>query len=318
MLGYIARRLASLIAVLLASSVLVFALLHLAPGDPATVLLGGRPATAQALKSIRDKYQLDKPLPVQYAAWVGRVVRGDLGESVAGRDTVAHVLGPRLGTTLLLTLYAMTLMVVIGIPIGILSGVYRSGFLDFAATFGSLAFASIPAYVMGLVLLVVFGVELSWFPTLGGGEGGIADRLYHLTLPAIALAFASMALVSRVTRSAVIGELASEHVEAARIRGFSERRVVLKHAVRGALIPVLTVSGVVFGYLLAGAILVEYTFGINGIGSLLVSSVQSKDFTVVQAIALIVTAEFLILSLVVDLLYGVVDPRVKLATGSER
>jgi peptide/nickel transport system permease protein len=313
MLGYVARRVASLVAVLLASTVLVFVLLHLAPGDPATVLLGGRPATAAELQSIRDKYDLEKPLPVQYAAWLGRVGHGDLGESVAARDTVAHVVGPRLGTTLLLTLYAMILILVIGIPLGIASGVFRSGFFDLASTFGSLAFASVPAYVMGLVLLVLFGVELHWFPTLGGGEGGLGDRLYHLTLPAISLALSSMALVSRVTRSAVVAELASEHVDAARIRGFSERRVVVKHALRGALIPVLTVSGVVFGYLLAGAILVEYTFGISGIGSLLVSAVQGKDFAVVQAIALIVTAEFLVLSLVVDLLYGVVDPRVKLA-----
>jgi peptide/nickel transport system permease protein len=163
----------------------------------------------------------------------------------------------------------------------------------------------------------VFGVELAWFPTLGGGDPTVSSRLSHLTLPAISLALASLALISRVTRSAMISELASEHVAAARIRGFRERRVVLKHAVRGALIPVLTVSGVVFGYLLSGAILVEYTFGINGIGSLLVTSVQSKDFAVVQAIALILTAEFLLLSFVVDLVYGVIDPRVKLVTEGE-
>jgi peptide/nickel transport system permease protein len=313
MLRYAVRRLLALLAVLLASTVLVFVLLHLAPGDPATTLLGGRPATPGALHSLTERYGLDRPLYVQYGKWLGNLAHGDLGESVIGRDSVAHVVAPRMGTTLLLTVYAMAIMLVLGLLIGILSAVFRSGPVDVASTVGALGFASVPAYVTGVVLVVVFGVELAWFPTLGAGDPTVGSRLSHLTLPAISLALASLALVSRVTRSAMIAELASEHVAAARIRGFRERRIVLKHAVRGALVPVLTVSGVVFGYLLSGAILVEYTFGINGIGSLLVSSVQSKDFAVVQAIALILTAEFLLLSFVVDLIYGVIDPRVKVA-----
>jgi peptide/nickel transport system permease protein len=243
------------------------------------------------------------------------VLHGDFGQSVLGHDTVAHVVLPRLGNTLLLTLFATILMLAIGIPLGIVSGVFRNGIVDNASTFGALTFASVPAYVMGLVLIVIFGVELAWFPTLGSGEGqGFGEHLYHLTLPSIALAFSCLALISRITRSAMISELASEYVDAARLRGFSERRVVLKHAVRGALVPVVTVTGALFGYLLAGAILVEYTFGINGVGSLLVTSVQGNDYAVVQAIALLVTAEFLIISFVVDLLYGVIDPRVRLTS----
>jgi peptide/nickel transport system permease protein len=319
MLAYVLKRVAVQLLVLLASSVVIFGMLRLAPGDEATVLLGGHPGTPAQLASIRAKYDLNKPLPVQYLKWLSRAVQGDLGDSVSARDTVAHVLSPRLETTLLLTVYASIIMIILGVGLGMLSAVFRNGFVDLASTAGALTFAAVPAYVAGLVLILVFGVQLHWFPTLGGGEGGsFATRLDHLTLPAIALALSAMALISRVTRSAMITALDSEHVEGARIRGFTERRVVFKHALRSALVPVVTISGVQCGYLLAGAILVEYTFGLNGIGSLLVQSVQNKDFAVVQAVALLITVAFLMISLVVDLLYCVIDPRVRLARGGDR
>jgi len=301
-----------MLVVLFAASIIVFLFLHLAPGDPATILLAGRPTTEEALTAVRAKYALDQPLPVQYLTWIGNVLRGDLGESIKGRDEVLNVLRPRLVTTLALTAYAAVLMLLIGIPLGIVSAVRRGGAVDATASFGALIVASIPPYVSGVVLIAIFAVALGWFPALGLGSG-VADTFYHLTLPAIALALSAIAMVSRVTRVSMIGALATEYVETARIRGFSSRRIVLKHALRSALIPVVTVSGVVVGYLLSGAILVEYTFRLNGIGSLLVSSVQGLDYAVVQAIALIITAEFLVISLVVDILYAVIDPRVRFA-----
>jgi peptide/nickel transport system permease protein len=314
MLRYAANRAVAQVLVLLASTVVVFLMLHLAPGDPATVLLGGRPASAATIENLREKYHLGDPLYVQYGTWLSHAVRGDFGTSVSGHDSVMAVVGPRLATTLMLTTYAALLMILIGVPLGILSGVFRNGAVDVGVTFGALTFTAIPAYVMGLVLMLVFGVELGWLPTLGGGDGGgFSGRLEHLTLPAIALALSALAMVSRVTRSSMITALRSEHVEGARIRGLSERRVVLKHALRSGLVPVVTIAGVQTGYLLAGAVLVESTFGINGIGRLLVSSVQGKDFAVVQAIALIITAAFLLINLLVDLLYGVIDPRVRIA-----
>jgi peptide/nickel transport system permease protein len=316
MLVYIGRRAASMFVVLFAASIVVFLFLHLAPGDPAQILLAGRPTTEEALAAVRAKYALDQPLPVQYISWIGNVLQGDLGESIKGRDEVIDVLRPRLTTTLALTAYAALLMLVIGIPLGIVSAVRRSGVVDVTASLGALIAASIPPYVSGVVLIAIFAVALGWFPALGSGSGG-TDTFYHLTLPAIALALSAIAMVSRVTRISMIDALATEYVETARIRGFSSRRVILKHAFRSALIPVVTVSGVVVGYLLSGAILVEYTFGLNGIGSLLVSSVQGLDYAVVQAIALIITAEFLLISLVVDILYAVIDPRVRL-TGAGR
>jgi peptide/nickel transport system permease protein len=202
---------------------------------------------------------------------------------------------------------------VIGVPLGIISAVFRSGPSDFLASVGTLTFTAIPTYVTGVVMAVVFGVELAWFPPLGGGgTGSFLTRLDHLTLPAVALGLSSLALASRITRSAVIGELEKPHVTGARARGFSGPRVVAKHAVRGAMVPVVTIVGAQIGYLLGGAVVIEYAFGLNGLGTLLVSSVQGKDYAVVQAIALFITAEFLLISLVVDLLYGVIDPRVRL------
>ena len=313
MLRYVATRVAMQIAVLIASTLIIFFLLHLAPGDPATLLNGGHPPSPATLKYFNRLYGFDRPLPEQYLIWLRHVVQGNLGTSVATRTSVASVLLPRIGLTLFLTIYAVAIMVVIGVPLGIVSAVFRSGPSDFLASVGTLTFTAIPTYVTGVVMAVFFGVVLQWFPALGGGDtGSFLTRLDHLTLPAVALGLSSMALASRITRSAVIGELDKPHVTGARARGFSAPRVVAKHAVRGAMVPVVTIVGAQVGYLLGGAVVIEYAFGLNGLGTLLVSSVQGKDYAVVQAIALFITAEFLLISLLVDLLYGVIDPRVRL------
>ena len=313
MLRYVATRVAMQIAVLIASTIIIFFLLHLAPGDPATLLNGGHPPSPATLKYFNRLYGFDRPLPEQYLIWLRHVVQGNLGTSVATRTSVASVLLPRIGLTLFLTIYAVAIMVVIGVPLGIVSAVFRSGPSDFLARVGTVTFTAIPTYVTGVVMAVFFGVVLQWFPALGGGDtGSFLTRLDHLTLPAVALGLSSMALASRITRSAVIGELDKPHVTGARARGFSAPRVVAKHAVRGAMVPVVTIVGAQVGYLLGGAVVIEYAFGLNGLGTLLVSSVQGKDYAVVQAIALFITAEFLLISLLVDLLYGVIDPRVRL------
>jgi peptide/nickel transport system permease protein len=300
-----------MIFVMLASSAIVFSFLHLAPGDPAQILLAGRPVNAQVLDAVRKKYALDRPVVVQYATWMSNILHGDLGNSVKQRDTVLRVLGSRLGITLTLTAYGALITLVMGIPLGILSAVYRNGAMDVSSSVLTLVAASIPPYVSAVVLIVLFAVTLGWFPALGAGVGGL-DRLRHLTLPAVALALSAIAIIGRVTRVSMIETLAAEYVETARIRGFSGPRVVLKHALRSALIPVVTVSGVVIGYLLSGTVLVEYAFGLNGLGSLLVGSVQGLDYAVVQALALLFTLEFLLINLVVDLLYAWIDPRIRL------
>jgi peptide/nickel transport system permease protein len=300
-------------AVLIASTLIIFFLLHLAPGNPATLLNGGHPPSPATLKYFNGLYGFNRPLPVQYLIWLRHLLEGNFGVSVATRTSVASVIAPRIGLTLFLTVFAVAIMVVIGVPLGIVSAVFRSGPTDFLASVGTLTFTAIPTYVTGVVMAVVFGVELQWFPALGGGDtGSFFTRLDHLTLPAVALGLSSLALASRITRSAVIGELEKPHITGARARGFSGGRVVAKHAVRGSLVPVVTIVGAQIGYLLGGAVVIEYAFGLNGLGTLLVSSVQGKDYAVVQAIALFITAEFLLISLVVDLLYGVIDPRVRL------
>jgi peptide/nickel transport system permease protein len=309
--AYIARRVATQLLVLLASSVVVFGFLHLAPGGPAKLLLAGRPVTQSTIDDLNRRYGLDRSLPAQYVTWLGNIAHGDLGESIRERTPVADAVIPRFKTTLELTAYAVVLMLLVGIPLGVLSAVHRSGPVDVGATLGTLGAASIPPYVSGVVLIVLFAVKNPWFPSIGCGHGFVGT-IDHLTLPAIALALSALALISRVTRAAMIEALASEAVETARVRGFSSRRVIFKHALRAALLPVVTMTGIVIGYLLSGAILVEYVFSINGLGLLLVRSVQSLDYAVVQAIALIITAEFLLINLFVDLLYGVIDPRVRL------
>lgn len=308
---YIAKRLLGAIPLLIATSFIVFSFLHIAPGSPEQVLLAGKNVNLETLQAIRDRYRLDDPFLVQYWTWLQNAVTGDLGESIIFRDTVANVVGPRVLPTVELALYALILIVLFGLPLGIVAGIKRDSLLDNAVSGITLVGSAISTYVSGILMIVIFSVALGWFPVFGLGEGGF-DRIYHLTLPAIALAIALGALVARCTRAALAKTLEQEFVETARSRGFSERRVVGKHALRSALIPVITITGLVFGFRIAGAVLVEYTFGLNGLGALLIQAVRTKDFPVVQAITLLFTAAFILINLGVDILYALVDPRVRL------
>jgi peptide/nickel transport system permease protein len=308
---YAVRRLLGAIPLLVVTSFIVFSFLHIAPGSPEKVLLAGKNVDAETLQAIRDKYRLDDPFLVQYGHWLGNVVRGDLGDSIIFNDTVANVVGPRVVPTVELAAYALLLIVLFGVPLGIVAGIKRNTLVDTTVSSVVLVGSAISTYVSGILLIAVFSVALDLFPVFGLGEG-LSGRLYHLTLPAVSLAVALSCLVTRTTRASLGKALDFEFVETARSRGFSERRVVGKHAMRSALIPVLTVTGLVFGFLIAGAVLVEYTFGLNGLGALLIQAVRTKDFAVVQAITLVFTAAFIVINLAVDLLYAAVDPRVRL------
>lgn len=307
---YIVKRLGAAVLLLLATSFIVFFLAHLAPGSPESVLLGGRPSTPELLASIRREYNLDAPLPVQYWDWLSGVLRGDLGQSITYKSPVSAVIGARTGVTFLLGIYAAVITTTVGVALGAIGAMKEGLAVDTVISTVVLVLASISSFVSGIVLLVVFGVKLGWFPIFGTGSGGL-DTMYHLTLPAIALAISLIALIARTTRASMIRTLGLEFIDTARARGQSERRVLFKHVLRSASIPILTVSGLAVGYLLSGAVLVEYTFGLNGLGSLLVEAVSAKDYAVVQAITLIFTAAFIGLNLLVDILYGVVDPRIR-------
>ncbi len=315
MLRYLARRGTAAIGLLLVTSVILFLLEHLAPGNVESVLLGGRPSTPGLIASIRKQYHLDAPLYLQYWDWLRGVLHADLGESITYKTPVSSVVGSRVLPTLELAVYAAVITVVVGVALGAIAALRQARFTDSAISAVVLVLASISSYVSGVVLLVVFGVKLGWFPIIGTGTGGL-DRLNHLTLPALSLALSLIALIARTTRASVARVLALEFVETVRARGFTERRVFLKHVLRSALIPILTVSGLAVGYLISGAVLVEYTFGLNGLGSLLVQAVEAKDYAVVQAVTLLFTAVFIGLNLVVDLLYGVADPRIRVSGAS--
>ncbi|MGW0878347.1 ABC transporter permease [Streptomyces sp. NPDC002671] len=311
MTRYLVGRLLGLVTVLLVTSVVVFGALYLAPGDPVSFLLHGRPATPEAVASLRAQYHLDDPLPVQYVKWLGGVLHGDFGRSAQFHQDVAGLIGSRLPGTALLVGYAAVLVAVLGVAGGILAAL-RPGPLDRAVLIGTGVATATPSFVTAIALVSLFSVQLGWFPGPGGTTSGLGDRLYHLTLPAFALALTFAGLLARVTRSAMLDELGREHVEVARARGVAERTVVRRHVLRNALGPVVTVGGTMLAGLLISTSIVETAFDVPGLGSLLVQSVTAKDFPVVQAITLLSVAAFVLVNFAVDLLAPLVDPRLSL------
>jgi peptide/nickel transport system permease protein len=307
----LARHVLGLAVTVWASTVVIFGALSLAPGSPIAFLSGGRTLSPQQKAALRAYYHLNDPIWTRYWRWLTGLLHGNLGESLAFREPVTTVLGPRLETTLFLVVYAGFLIVAAGVVLGVVAARAPRG-VDAAITALTTVGLATPAFVAAVGLTLVFAVRLAWFPVFGSGSG-FAGRLEHLTLPAIALAIGGVALIARITRAAVRTELASEHVETARSRGLSELRVLRRHAVRNALIPVTTAAGLTVGSLLAGTTVVETAFGIDGGGSLLVQSVEIKDFPVVQAVCLLLVVAFAVINTCVDLLYTVIDPRIRRA-----
>jgi peptide/nickel transport system permease protein len=315
MLRFVARRLAMLLATLLVASFAIYAALSIAPGDPLAVLTGGRTLPPEALSTLRARYHLDESLPAQYWHWLTAVVQGDLGESIALRESVNTLIRERAGVTFELVLYSSLLILLLGIGSGLLAGL-RRGAVDTTVIAGTTVFAAIPSFVAAIVLISVFAVKLGWFPALGAGTG-VLDRLWHLTLPAIALALSALAIVARVTRVAVREEMGREHVQTAVSRGLPSHLVVRRHVLRNAAIPITTVTGITIASLIALSAVVERAFSLNGLGAALVSAAASKDFAVVQGIALILVAAFVVTNALVDLLYATLDPRVALGSRAE-
>jgi peptide/nickel transport system permease protein len=309
-----ATRLVGLAVTLLVSSFLIFSSLYLTPGDPISTLSGGRTLPPEAVQTLSDQHHLDDPFLIRYLAWLGDVVRGDLGESLVFNTTVTDLLTARIGTTVMLVAMASVLIFGVGITLGLVAGI-RGGLLDKGLLVTTVIGQAIPGFVAAIALIWLFAVRLGWFPAIGSGEGFI-DRLHHLTLPAIALTLAYLAYVSRVVRAATREELGREHVETARARGLSPSQIVRRHVVRNAMIPIVTVSGLTIAGLLAATVVVERAFNLHGLGSLLVEAVVRQDIAVVQAVSLILVSAFVIINTLVDLLSKVLDPRVDLETGT--
>lgn len=309
-------RVGSLLLVLFVTSFIVFAGMYLAPGSAESFLARGNNVTAETLAALRAQYHLDDPFLVQYFRWVGGVVQGDFGQSLQFRQPVSELLASRLPTTLWLVAYSAILILGCGVLLGVLAAVKRGG-IDAAAVIVSTVSMAAPSFVVAMALTSLFAVTLGIFPAFGPGGDGFLDRLWHLTLPAIALALSSTALVMRTTRTSMIATLNKEYVETARVRGFSPQRVIWRHAFRGAIVPVVTLTGLVISGLLVTTTIVETIFGLNGIGSLLVQAVNVKDMPVVQAIVLVIVTVFVLSNLVVDLLYPKLEPRARMRAGSK-
>jgi peptide/nickel transport system permease protein len=310
MLRLVITRLLTLVPMMFLVASIVFFLVHLIPGDPARIMSGTQRVSQTQIENLRKQYNLDKPIYVQYGYWVRDLTQGDLGRSFRQRQEVLDMILARLPLTLKLGAYSFLLSLVIAIPLGIVSAVKRNTWVDVGATMFALVGASSPVFFTGILFILLFAYKLGWFPSIGEGDGGW-DEVKHLFLPSLTLAIALAAITTRITRSAMIESLTQDYIETARAKGLSGRSVVLKHAFRNALIPVITVAGLQFGFLLVGTVLVEYTFGLGGLGSMLVNAVQIRDYPVVQGTTIFIAGAFILINLVVDILYGVVDPRVR-------
>ncbi|MFD4375627.1 ABC transporter permease [Streptomyces sp. NPDC058486] len=311
-LRFTARRVAEMAVTLLIASFAVFGALYLAPGSPASFLLNGRSASPEALAAVNARYHLDDPFAVRYLHWLGDMVQGDFGRSLTYRTDVSRLLADRLPTTLLLVTMALAIVVVVGLLLGRIAAV-RGGRTDAAVLVATTLAVGTPSFVAAVLLQGLFAVRLGWFPSSGAGDG-LLDRIWHLTLPAVALALYLIGMLARVTRTAMLEALGSEHVTVARGRGVPERLVIRRHVLRNSLGTVLTTGGLIVATLLVCTILVETAFSIGGIGQLLELATTTKDFPTVQAVSLIIVALFMTVNLVVDLLLPLVDPRITLGT----
>lgn len=309
---YLSRRAISLFVALFVTSVVVFGALHLAPGDPISQLSGGRQLTPQQQETLRADYGLDEPVIKQYVNWVGDFVSGDLGRSIAFQQPVGDLISSRIGTTIWLMALSSIIIAVVGVGLGVLAG-RRPGWIDDSVLLTTTVGIAVPSFVAAVALIAIFAVGLGWFPIIGAGEGSIGSRLEHLTLPAIALALASIGFVARTARTTLRLEQRRDYMTTAISRGIPEGRAFRRHVLRNSMIPISTAVGLSVAAILVNTTIVETAFGLSGIGSLLVQSVLRSDFPTVQAVSLIMVVMFVLINTVVDVLYVMLDPRVDLA-----
>lgn len=306
---YVGRRLVALVLLVVVISFVVFSLLYLAPGSPEQILLGARPSTPETIAEIRAEYHLDDPFVVQYWDWARDALQFDFGRSIRTNEPVVDGIKEHFWLTLQLGALAFVITMLLGVPLGVLAALRKRTATDRGVVALSVVGVSAPAFATGILLLYVFAVRLGWFPVFGEGSG-VIDRLQHLALPAIALALTGMGLVLKLTRTAVIGSLEQDYVTFARARGIPRRRVLRAYALRNGLVPIVTAAGLLLAYMLAGTVLVEVTFALPGLGSLLVESVRTLDIPMVQALTILIATIVVLVNLVADLVYVAIDPRI--------
>lgn len=307
------RRLGGMVIVLALVVTVVFIIVRVTPGDPAAVMLGAD-ATPQDIAQLRAKMGLDAPLLVQYAQFVLGLFKGDLGQSIFLNQPVTQALAARAEPTFFLTLFSILIATAIALPVGIISAVKRGTIFDQVVVVLSMVAASVPSFWLGLMLIQILAVGQGWFPAsgYGGPDTDFLERLHHLVLPAITLGVVNSAMITRFTRAAMLDVLGDDYVRTARAKGASEGRVILKHALKNAMIPIITVIGLSVAMLVAGAVVTETVFGLPGVGNLVVSAVLRRDYPVIQGALLVVAAIYVLINFVVDMLYILVDPRVRL------
>lgn len=306
MLRFVARRLLHLVPVLLGTSFLVFLLVHLVPGDPVRVMLQDVGSPEQ-VERLRQQLGLDRPMYVQYADFVARAVRGDLGRSIHTRRPVFQEIAFRVPYTVRMAVTATLVAVAMGIVLGSVAATHHLSALDYGTMAVALAGVSLPSFWFGLVLILIFSLHLRWLPPAG------ADSLLHLILPAITLGSGAAAIIARLTRSSMLEVLRQDYIRTARAKGVADRRLVYRHALKNAMIPVVSIVGLQFASLLGGAVIVETVFGWPGIGRLAVDAIFNRDIPVIQGVVLVAAVIFVLVNLVVDLIYGLLDPRIRYA-----
>jgi peptide/nickel transport system permease protein len=312
MLRFILARLGGTLAVLALVAVMVFALTRLASGDPVAVLLGDQ-ATAADIAQARAQYGLDKPLLTQFGYWVREVVQGNLGNSIFLQRPVTQALAERAEPTFFLSIFAVGIAALIGVPCGLAAAVWRGRVADQILSAVAMLGASVPSFWMGLMLIQIFAVGLGWFPASGYGDPGVSlpERLHHLVLPAVVLGVLNSALIIRFTRASVLDILGEDYVRTARSKGLGERVVILKHVLRNALVPIVTVVGLTLALMIGGAVVTETVFNLPGVGNLVVRAVLRRDYPVIQGTLLVIAAIYVMINLVIDLIYMLVDPRIR-------
>lgn len=313
MFNYIVKRIFSLIPVLFVVSIVIFMLVHITPGDPASVMLGVD-ATAEQLADLRKEMGLDLPIYQQYFNWVIGVFQGDFGVSYFMKEPVTTSILSHLGPTLSLAILAQTITILIAVPLGIAAANRRGTMADQSIMGISLLGMSIPSFLLGLFLILLFGVKLGWLPVAGYAplSSGLWNHVKYLIMPAISLGAIQAALVARMTRTSMLEVLNTNYIKTAQAKGVKRTGLIYKHALRNAFLPILTVIGQTFGILVAGAVVTETIFNIPGIGQLIINSVERRDYAIIQGVVLFVTLSYVLINLVIDLLYGIVDPRVRL------
>ena len=312
MLRFLLKRLGGTLCVLLLVAVMVFALTRLASGDPIALLLGDQ-ASAEDIAQVRVQYGLDEPLLTQFGYWIKEVAQGNLGNSIFLQRPVTQALAERAEPTFFLALFAVAIAALIGIPCGLVAAVWRGRLVDQILSAVAMLGASVPSFWMGLILIQVFAVKLGWFPASGYGNPGVSliERLHHLVLPAVVLGVLNSALIIRFTRASVLDILNEDYVRTARSKGLSERVVILKHVLRNALVPIVTVVGLTTALMIGGAVVTETVFNLPGVGNLVVRAVLRRDYPVIQGALLVIAAIYVLINLLIDLVYMLVDPRIR-------